>query len=169
MKKNKELDYPLLTFFGILFFIIYIVFYTDGATENYGAVPQMLLIATVFSGMFWGDKIGAIFGFLIGAALDAVAINTTCFNSITCMLIGYFCGVAIERIINNNFKASLIVITLVCIIYNVLKCVFGIISMAFLLNKVPYIIFLTVMYSIPVYWAMHFIIILRKKQLLKRK
>lgn len=168
MKKSKELDYPLLTFFGIIFFIIYIVFYTNGVTDKYGAVPQILLSATVFMGMFFGDKVGAIFGFLIGSALDAVSTNTTCFNSITCLLLGYFCGVAITLIINNNFKASLIMVLLVSLIYNVLKSIFGVVSFDYLLNQMPYTVFLTVIFSIPLYWGIYLIVFLRKKQLLKR-
>lgn len=169
MKKNKELDYPLLAFFGAIFFVIYIIIYTDGITQKYGEIPQILLCATAFSGMFWGEKMGAVFGFIIGAGLDAVSIKATCFNSIICLLLGYFCGVAVSRIINNNFKSSLIVMLVVSVIYNLFKCICGIINFNYLLNQAPYTIFLTVICSIPLYWFMHFIIVLRKRQLLKRK
>ena len=59
MKQRNSYDYPLLIVFGFIFFFIYIIQYTDGVSrESAGSIPQLMLPAAIFCGMYWDDKIG---------------------------------------------------------------------------------------------------------------
>ena len=162
MKKVNKLDYQLIAVFSIIFFIIYIVLYTAGIGNKSRTVPQLLLSGTVFMGMFFNDKVGAIFGFVAGALLDAVMADVICFNSIVLMLFGYFAGIVIKKALNNNFRTSIIVITVSTVIYFLIKWAVLGFDKYFLRYSIPYSIFLTVIFSLPLYAIMYYFIKKRK-------
>ncbi len=170
MKQKNNYDYPLLTVLGLIFFLIHIVQYTDCFNvKNAGAFPQLMLPVAVFSGMFFDDKIGAIFGFIAGGFVDSVSTNTICYNSIMLMLIGYFTGVFIEHLVNNNFRASLILIFFTSVIYYLgLWCVCGF-DQYYISVLYIKLLYLTLAFSIPIYWGIFYIIKLRKKSLVKKQ
>ena len=169
MKRKISYDYPLMSLCGIVFFIIYIFQYTDNILgSGTGAFPQLMLGASLFSGMFFGDKYGAVFGFFLGTFVDAVSADTLCYNGIIMMLIGYFAGVAVQRLINNNFRSAILLILISSVIYY-----FGIWSMmhfstAVLKTFIFRSVFLTVLFSLPIYAMLSIATMLRKKQLMKR-
>lgn len=117
MKKSKALDYPFIVFIAIVYLIIYIVQYTDGVFDKNLYFPQLMLPATLFTGMFLGDRVGAIFGFFIGTAVDAVSAETICYNGIFMLLVGYFVGVLVQFVLNNNFRSALIVSSALTLLY----------------------------------------------------
>lgn len=166
MKQRNSYDYPLLIVFGFIFFFIYIIQYTDGSSqESVGSFPQLMLPAVVFCGMFWDDKVGAVFGLVFGSLVDAVGANTICYNSIILMLLGYLSGVLITKIINNNFRASIIMTLGSALIYYFgYWCVSGFNS-DYLSQYYIKLVFLTVVFSIPLYWGMKIIISIRRKML----
>ena len=165
MKQRDSYDLPLLLVFGAIFFFIYIIQYTDGIFSHTQTVPQFMLPIVVFCGMYWDDKIGAIFGFLLGSCVDAVAANTICYNTISLMLIGYVSGILIDKIINNNFRASLLLTLAFSLIYYFgLWCIDDF-SKGYITNVYFKIIFNTMLISIPMYWGMKSIINLRKRSL----
>lgn len=169
MKRRSSNDYPLMAFCGIIFFLLYIFQYTDNIIgSGSGTFPQLMLGASLFSGMFFGDKYGAIFGFFLGTFVDAVSAETLCYNGIMMMLIGYFGGVAVQRLINNNFRSAILLIFISATIYY-----FGIwsimhFSVVRLKTEIFRSLFLTVLFSLPIYALLHFAVKLRKKQLIKR-
>ena len=166
MKQRNSYDYPLLIVFGFIFFFIYIIQYTDGVSrESAGSIPQLMLPAAIFCGMYWDDKIGAIFGLVLGSLVDAVSANTICYNSIILMLMGYISGVLITKIINNNFRASLILTLGSALVYYFgYWCINGF-KPQYLSQYYIKLVFLTVVASIPLYWGMKLIIGIRKKML----
>ncbi len=163
MKQRETYDLPLLVVFGIIFFLIYILQYTDGVFKQNGSLPQFMLPVAVFCGMYWDDKIGAIFGLVFGSCVDAVSANTICYNSIALMLIGYTSGLLITKIINNNFRASLLMSLGYSLIYYFgYWCVSGF-TTGYMSLIYPKAILYTLIFSIPLYWAMKLIIKLRDK------
>ena len=165
MKQRDSYDLPLLVIFGVVFFLIYIIQYTAGIFREDGIFPQLMLPIVVFCGMYWDDRIGAIFGFLLGSCVDAVAADSICYNTISLMLIGYISGLLITKIINNNFRASLLLILVFSLIYYFgIWCISGFVA-GYVSNIYPKIIFNTILFSIPTYWCMRWIINLRKKSL----
>ena len=154
--------------FGVIFFLVYIIQYTDGIFRvGSGVFPQIMLPITVYCGMFWDDKIGAIYGFLLGSLVDAVSANTICYNSIMLMLIGYSSGLLITHIINNNFRSSLILSLAYSVIYYFgCWCISGF-SSDYILRIYPKVILYTLFISIPVYLGIKLIINLRKKSFSK--
>lgn len=167
MKRNKQCDYPLLSFIGVVFFAVYILQYTDGVFETYGVFPQLMLPCVVFSAMFFGDGIGAVFGFVAGALVDAVGAGTICYNTIILMLLGYAFGIAVKVIINNNFRSAVIAIIAACAVYYFGRwCSLGLSYEVFRLRIAPSC-FLTLIYSVPIYLFIYFSVRFRKKQLLK--
>lgn len=165
MKQRESYDLPLLAVFGAMFFLIYIIQYTDGIFSANRSMPQLMLPIVVFCGMYWDDRIGAIFGFLLGSCVDAVAADTICYNAISLMLIGYVSGLLIEKIINNNFRASMLLILGFSLIYYFgCWCVSGF-SVGYISKIYFELVFNTVIFSIPLYWFMRWIINLRKKTL----
>ena len=165
MKQRESYDLPLLAVFGAIFFLIYIIQYTDGVFSFNSAIPQLMLPIVVCCGMYWDDRIGAIFGFFLGSCVDAVAADTICYNTISLMLIGYVSGLLIEKIINNNFRASLLLVFGFSLIYYFgCWCMSGF-SSGYMSKIYFELVFNTVIFSIPLYWFMRWIINLRKKTL----
>lgn len=165
MKQRNSYDYPLLCVFGVIFFFIYILQYTDGILNSNGTAPQFMLPVAIFCGMYWDDRVGAVFGFIFGSFVDAVSANTICYNSIMLMLIGYFSGVLATNLINNNFRASIIMSFGFSLIYY-----FGIwgvngFNPQYMSQSYIKVVFLTAVFGVPLYWGMKLIIILRKKNL----
>ncbi len=79
------------------FFIIYILQYTDGVFSKSGIFFLSLCFRVLyFSAMFFGDGVGAAFGFVAGALVDAVSAGAICFNTIIMMLLGYVCGLSVK-------------------------------------------------------------------------
>ena len=165
MKQRDSYDLPLLVVFGVIFFLIYVVQYTDGVFGAVGTIPQFMLPIVIFCGMYWDDRVGAIFGFLLGSCVDAVAAETICFNTIFLMLIGYISGLLISKIINNNFRASLLLTLVFSLIYYFGCWCISDFSVGYMIDIYPKIIFNTILFSIPLYWGMKWIIKLRKKSL----
>lgn len=166
MKQKNNYDYPLLIVLGLIFFLIYIIQYTEGiAKSSVGEVPQLMLPIVVFCGMYWDDKVGAVFGFLLGSCVDAISANVICYNSIVLMLIGYFTGVLITTVINNNFRASLLMSFGWSLIYYFGYWCIGGFSSHYLSDRYLKAVFLTVVFSVPLYWGMKLIIGIRKRML----
>ena len=165
MKQSNSYDYPLLAINGAIFFLIYIVQYTDGIIKITDTVPQLMLPIVVFCGMYWDDRVGAVFGFILGSCVDAVGANTICYNSIMLMLLGYLSGVLVTKIINNNFRASIIMSFGSGLIYYFgLWCVGGF-NPQYISHTYLKMVLLTVVSAVPIYWGMKLIIYLRKKYL----
>lgn len=168
MNKNKILDYPLLVFIAVIYLIMYIVQYTDGVFEKDLGFPQLMLPASIFIGMYFGDKLGAVYGFFIGAAVDAVSANVICYNTIFMLLAGYFSGVLVQFIINNNFRSSIIVSIFFSLIYYFgMWIINGFDKLTLSLNLIPSF-FSTVFFSLILYLLLGLLIKFRKKQLSNR-
>lgn len=166
MKKNYITDPQLLVTLSGIYFLLYMVQYNDNfSIFNGGNFPNFMLISTIITGMFLGDKMGSVFGFFIGAFMDAVAFDTICFNSIFMLLCGYFCGVLVATYLNNNFKTSLILSTVISFIYYFTRvCINGFDLELFRYDYIKSI-FLTIVFSIPLYAIINLIIKQRKKKL----
>ncbi len=168
MKRNKALDYPLIVAVSIVYFVIYVIQYTDGVFPKNLYFPQLMLPAALFSGMFFGDRVGAVFGFFIGTAVDAVAADTICYNGIFMLLAGYFGGVLVQFVINNNFRASLIVSSISTLLYYFGLWVINRFDIPTLtLCYIP-AFFSTVFFSVFLYFLLLLFFKIRKKQLLNK-
>lgn len=167
MNRNSKNDEIAVVSVSAMYFVLYILQYTDNIFGNFSEFPQLMLAATVCAGMFFGDKYGAIFGFVIGAAVDAVSAGTVSYNTVIMLLIGYFCGVAVEYFINNNFKSVFLVMLAAVIVY-----FFGIYALNgfnshLFKNHTFHVAVITYIFSIPLYAAVWFIVNLRKNHLRK--
>lgn len=168
MKKNNALDYPLIVFISIVYLVIYVIQYTDGVFPKNLYFPQLMLPAALFSGMFLGDRVGAVFGFFIGTAVDAVAADTICYNGIFMLLAGYLGGVLVQFLINNNFRASLIVSSISTFLYYFgLWVINGFDVPTLTVCYIP-AFFSTVFFSVVLYLLLIFLFKFRKKQLQKK-
>ncbi len=154
MKKNKMHDYTVYIIGGIVFFLIYIIQYSDIWNKDRMGFPQLMLSASILCGMFWGEKVGAIFGFFIGSFLDAVAFDSICFNTIFMLLCGYISGILVEKFVNNNFRASLLLSFAWTLIYYFCRwCSLGL-KLSLLETSLIHSAFLTILYFIPMYGFM---------------
>jgi len=157
MRNKYKRDYTIYVGCGALFFLLYIIQYSDFWGFNSYGFPQLMLVASIFSGMYWGEKVGAIYGFFLGAMVDAVAYRTVCFNTIFMLICGYLTGILIEKFINNNFLSSIILTFVWSLIYFFMR--WGIYG--FILENIETQVFnsalLTVLFSIPLYGIMYLI------------
>ncbi len=167
MKRNKQLDYPLLGFFGIVFFFLYILQYTDGVFAKDGAFPQLMLPCVVFVAMFFGDGAGAVFGIVAGSFLDAITAGTVCYNSVILLLLGYTTGLAVEFFINNNFRSAVLVTLATTAVYYFGRWVSLGFNAEVFRERIASSWFLTVIYAVPIYLFIYLTVKFRKKQLLK--
>ena len=102
---------PLLpkVLYAAIFFVFFIITYTDVLKINIGnAAPQLLIPAVVAVAYFYGEWTGFAVGMVAGALADAFAANTVCFNMIALMLIGFLVGLVINRYFNQNIYSALI-------------------------------------------------------------
>ncbi len=154
MKNANKQDYIAYISCGAIFFILYIIQYSDIWDKEKMGFPQLMLCATILSGIFWGDKIGAIFGFFFGSMVDAVAYDVICFNTIFMLLCGYFSGILVLKLLNNNFRAAVLMsLGWISIYYFGKWCVLGL-QLHWLENGLVHSAFLTVLYFMPMYGIM---------------
>ncbi len=104
--------------YAVIFFVFYILTYTDILKLNIGnAAPQLLVSAVVAVAFFYGEWTGFIVGMVAGVFADAVAAGTVCFNMITLMLIGLTVGLLINRYLNKNIFSAIILCASASLIY----------------------------------------------------
>ncbi len=117
MNKQNTTLLPAVIYAAI-FFVFYILTYTDILKLNIGnAAPQLLVSAVVAVAFFYGEWVGFISGLVGGIFADAVAAGTVCFNMITLMLIGLVVGLLINRYLNQNIFSAIILCALASFIY----------------------------------------------------
>ncbi len=104
--------------YAAIFFIFFIITYTDILKINIGnAAPQLMLPAVVAVAFFYGEWTGFAVGMVAGALCDAFAANTVCFNMIALMLIGFVVGIVINRYFNQNIFSALILSLMASFVY----------------------------------------------------
>lgn len=104
--------------YAAIFFVFYILTYTDILRLSIGnAAPQLLVSAVVAVAFFYGEWTGFIVGMVAGIFADAVAASTVCFNMITLMLIGLTVGLLINRYLNQNIFSAIILCAAANLIY----------------------------------------------------
>ena len=106
MKKNTR---RLIVFAinAVLLIFLFVIRYSGLATLAIGqAVPITLIPFVVAVSLFWGEWIGATAGFIAGALMDGSMIGSSCFNTLTLMLIGLICGVLSSYYMNKNIRSA---------------------------------------------------------------
>lgn len=88
------------------------------------AVPVLLVSAVMVIACFLREWTGFISGLICGIALDTVTNGSSCFNTITLMLLGLATGLVFRFLLNRNIKAMIIVAFLGNIAFFVLKWMF---------------------------------------------
>lgn len=121
---EKKRNFPYIEV--LLAFAVYLFHYTSAIDITiYTASPFILLPLCVGVAMFRGELTGLIFGTVCGMACDAVSSQTTCFNTLAFMFIGFFVGLLAKNIFNRNFPAAIVLSVLTCAAYFLSKwCVY---------------------------------------------
>ncbi len=106
MEKSR---FGILAFFINLFIIIFlfVLRYSGLVTLAIGqAVPITLIPFVAAVALCYGEWYGAAAGFFAGALMDSVTTASSCFNSLTVMLIGLVCGLLSSYYLNKNLYAA---------------------------------------------------------------
>lgn len=120
-KYHSHLYYLL----AILCFGLFILQRINGLSLKIGnAFPVLLVPAVIMIACFLREWTGFLAGLLSGIALDTVTNGTTCFNTITLMLLGVSAGLIFRLLMNRNIKSALIIGFLGCLVYFVAKWFF---------------------------------------------
>lgn len=92
---------------GILMFLLYLLQYC-GFIPSHGAAPVILLPALIICAMFLGEWYGAILGLVTGIFMDAVSVDSLCFNTVSLLLLGCAAGLLIRLLLNNTVLTSIL-------------------------------------------------------------
>lgn len=91
----------------VLIILLFVLRYSGLATLGIGqAVPVTLIPFVVAISLFYGEWYGAAAGFFAGALMDSVTTASSCFNTLTVMLIGLICGILSSYFLNKNLSAA---------------------------------------------------------------
>lgn len=142
---------------GILIFLLYIIQYC-GFFGSYGGAAVLTLPAVIISAMFLGEWGGALIGLVTGIFMDAVSVDSFCFNTVSLFIIGCLSGLIIHYLLNNTAVASMMICTGAIFIYTLARwCIFYLVGNSggakyhFIHFSVPSFI-ITLMLSLPLYF-----------------
>ena len=106
MKKNYR---KAIAFFvnAMLLITLFVLRYSGLITLTIGqATPITLIPFVVAIALFWGEWLGASAGFFAGALMDSAVNGSSCFNTLTLMLLGLICGVLSSYYVNKNIRSA---------------------------------------------------------------
>ena len=102
---NKQIISFIINFFLIV--VLYILRYSGIMTLKIGqAVPITLIPFVVAIAIFYGEWWGASAGFFAGALMDGSMSGSSCFNTISIMLVGLIAGVLASYFMNKNIRSA---------------------------------------------------------------
>lgn len=106
MKKNRGRYLAFLINF-ILIIFLFTLRYSGLATLTIGhAAPITLIPLVVAVSLFYGEWYGAATGLFVGALMDSSMSGSSCFNTLTVMLLGLLCGVLSSYYMNKNIRSA---------------------------------------------------------------
>ena len=106
MKKNRG-KYLAVLINSVLIIFLFILRYSGLATLAIGnAVPITLLPIVVAIALFYGEWFGATAGLFAGALMDSSMSGSSCFNTLTVMLLGLVCGILSSYYMNKNIRSA---------------------------------------------------------------
>ncbi len=106
MKKSRK-KYLALAINLFLIILLFTLRYSGLVTLAVGqAVPITLLPLVVAVAVFYGEWLGAAAGFFTGALMDTVMSGSSCFNTLTVMLIGLTAGALSSYFLNKNIRSA---------------------------------------------------------------
>lgn len=106
MKKNRGRYLAFLVNF-ILIIFLFVIRYSGLITLAIGhAVPITLIPLVVAVSLFFGEWYGAAAGLFAGALMDSSMSGSSCFNTLTVMLLGLLCGVLSSYYMNKNIRSA---------------------------------------------------------------
>lgn len=119
IKKKKIAVYGT---FSVLALILFVIQYNAAWQPEPGKPAVMIMVPFVMiAGILFKDWAGAFYGLVVGSAMDIVTPGTICFNAIMLMLLGWFSGFLIHRLMINNWISSVLIIFLNTTIYGLMK------------------------------------------------
>ena len=106
MEKSR-LRYLAFFINSVLLILLFVLRYSGLATLAIGqAVPITLIPFVAAIALFYGEWYGAAAGFVAGALMDSVMTGSSCFNTLTVMLLGLICGILSTYYLNKNIQAA---------------------------------------------------------------
>ena len=84
------------------------------------ASALLMLPAVIYAGYYFGDTMGGIIGFVVGALTDVYA-STLCYNTIILAIMGFVCGFITNHYFNKNFSAAVVLNAICAAVYFFLK------------------------------------------------
>jgi rod shape-determining protein MreD len=125
-------------------------------TFFYNIIPDLVLIFTVFNGIFFGSYFGMIFGAFAGFTLDMCYINLVGMNLLIYAAIGFLVIIIEKKIDIENFILAGIIIFIYFIIKSVLYLIFGTLYepsevIGYFQNYFIWQLLFTILFSIPVF------------------
>lgn len=102
MKNVKNYTLQIICY-SVLFFMLYILSCTEVLPLKIGnATPLPLIAAVITVAFMYGSWQGFWAGMICGIALDCVAANGSCFNTLSLLLLGGVIGYVTARYLNKN-------------------------------------------------------------------
>ncbi len=124
MKKNSR-RYISLGINLFLIALLYLLRYSGLMTLAIGqAVPITLLPLTVSIAVFFGEWYGAAAGFCAGALMDTSMSGSSCFNTLTVMLIGLIAGILSSYFLNKNIRSAAVLSLGTAFLYLITRQIF---------------------------------------------
>ncbi|MBQ0084295.1 MAG: hypothetical protein KBS52_05980 [Clostridiales bacterium] len=124
VEKKKSNPLQALCFVG-LFFIFFIITYTDIININIANASPFPLIALIVTvGFYYGEWVGFIAGTVCGIFADAFTPHSVCFNTLFLLFLGCATGALVKYIFNRNIFSASVITAVACVLYFVLELIF---------------------------------------------
>ena len=122
----------------------------------YYIIPDLVLIFTVFNGVYFGSYFGMIFGVFAGFTLDMCYINLVGMNLLLYATIGFLIIIIEKKIDIENFILAGIIIFIYFIIKSFLYLIFGTLYepnevIGYFQNYFIWQLLFTILFSVPIF------------------
>ena len=108
---RQIIKYALLIFTACILSVMQSTFFKIN-----GSPVGLTLIFVAATGIFFGERDGAILGLLGGIIIDSLAGGVIYTSPLVYMLVGYFCGLCIKRFLSRSLPSFLVYMLLVGLI-----------------------------------------------------
>lgn len=103
---SEIVKYVVYAVLGLLFILLQISFFSR--VKPFGSIPDVLIVAVFSVAMFENERVGAIFGLIVGFIVEAAGGVGISLLPLVYMLVGYVCGLVASEYYKRSILLFLI-------------------------------------------------------------
>ncbi len=118
MNASKKGKYTVIAIVSVITFVLFLLSGSVGGFCRIGGATVFLFLPiTVYTAMFYGEAVGAVFGAVSGMFLDSLSADSAIYQTLVLMFVGLISGLVVKIFINKNTLSALFLGALFSICY----------------------------------------------------